>query len=140
MAIAASPPAGTDRPRADRVRATPAALAAIARLRAEHEDVLFYLSGGCCDGSLPMCFADGDLVVGDLDVELGSVGGCPLFLDPRQLAVWQDTQVTLDVADGEPEGFSLPAGPGQHFVAHSRVCPSDELTPLVRGPRPRPAA
>ena len=72
------------------VTATPEALAAVARLVAERGPVMFYQSGGCCDGSLPMCFDDGEFIVGDHDVLLGEVGGAPFYIDHRQYAVWKD--------------------------------------------------
>ena len=103
------------------VVATPAALAAIAELVGERGPILFFQSGGCCDGSLPMCFEDGEFVIGDHDVLLGRVGGCPFYIDHRQYAVWKHTQLILGVGEGEPEGFSIPSGPGRHFVISSRV-------------------
>jgi uncharacterized protein (DUF779 family) len=103
------------------VVATPAALAAIAELVAVRGPILFFQSGGCCDGSLPMCFEDGEFVIGDHDVLLGRVGGCPFYIDHRQYAVWKHTQLILGVGEGEPEGFSIPAGAGRHFVIRSRV-------------------
>ena len=111
------------------VVATPAALEAIARLVSERGPVMFFQSGGCCDGSLPMCFADGEFIVGDHDVLLGEVGGAPFYIDHRQYAVWKHTQLILDVGEGEPEGFSLAAGEGEHFITLSRVCecePADQ--------------
>jgi len=103
------------------VVATPAALEALARLATERGPIMLFQSGGCCDGSLPMCFDDGELVVGDRDVLLGTVGGCPFYIDGRQYEVWKHTQLILDVGDGVPEGFSLPAGEDGHFVTRSRV-------------------
>jgi uncharacterized protein (DUF779 family) len=104
-----------------RVVATPAALKAIAQLIAERGPVMFFQSGGCCDGSLPMCFANGEFVIGSHDVRLGDVGGCPFYIDARQFKVWKHTQLILDVGAGEPEGFSLPAGEDQHFIIRSKV-------------------
>ena len=104
------------------VIATPAALEAIASLVAARGPIMFFQSGGCCDGSLPMCFADGELVVGEHDVLLGVLGGAPFYIDHRQHAAWKHTQLILDVAGGEPEGFSLAAGPDQHFITRSGVC------------------
>lgn len=109
-----------------RVVATPAALDAIARLVEERGPVLFFQSGGCCDGSLPMCFGEDEFVIGSHDVRLGEVGGCPFYIDPRQFERWQHTQLVLDVGAGEPEGFSLAAGDGWHFVVRSRVFSADE--------------
>jgi len=107
------------------VVATPAALTAIAELVSERGPMLFFQSGGCCDGSLPMCFEDGEFVIGSHDVLLGRVGGCPFYIDHRQYAVWKHTQLILGVGEGEPEGFSIPAGPGRHFVITSRVLGPD---------------
>ena len=103
------------------VVATPEALDAVARLVAERGPVLFFQSGGCCDGSLPLCFGEGELVVGVHDVLLGTVGGCPVYMDGRQYEVWKHTQLILDVAEGAPEGFSLAAAGDRHFVTRSRV-------------------
>ncbi len=113
-----------------RVVATRPAFDAIAHLVAERGAVMFFQSGGCCDGSLPMCFDGGEFVVGDHDVMLGMVGGCPFYIDGRQYEVWKHTQLILDVGESEPEGFSLPAGDDQHFVIRSRVFAADELEAL----------
>jgi uncharacterized protein (DUF779 family) len=109
------------------VVAEPAALDAIATLVAERGPVMFFQSGGCCDGSLPMCFEDGEFLVGDHDVLLGQVGGAPFYIDGRQYEVWKHTQLILDVGAGEPEGFSLAAGDDLHFITKSRVCMPGEL-------------
>ena len=109
------------------VTATPPALVAIAELVARRGPLMFFQSGGCCDGSLPMCFDDGELVIGDHDVLLGTVGGCAFYIDHRQYEAWKHTQLILDVGSGEPEGFSLPAGEGGHFIVHSRVFDEVEL-------------
>jgi uncharacterized protein len=118
------------RPRVDQVTATPAALTALARLREQRGALILYQSGGCCDGSLPVCLEQGDLRIGDGDVLLGSVGGCPVYIDDRQYAVWKHTQLIIDVGEGEPEGFSLPTGDGRHFVTKSRVFSPAELAAL----------
>ena len=88
---------------------------------------MFFQSGGCCDGSLPMCFDDGELIIGDRDVLLGEVGGCPFYIDHRQYEAWKHTQLILDVGEGAPEGFSLPAGEDRHFIIASRLFDDDEL-------------
>jgi uncharacterized protein (DUF779 family) len=110
-----------ERPALARVVATPVALEAIAQLVAERGLVMFFQSGGCCDGSMPMCFADGEFVIGSHDVRLGDVGGCPFYIDVRQFDVWKHTQLILDVSLGEPEGFSLAAGEDRHFIIRSKV-------------------
>ncbi|MGA2835655.1 MAG: DUF779 domain-containing protein [Acidimicrobiales bacterium] len=122
------PPGGG--PAIERVVASPAALEAIDRVRAERGPIMFFQSGGCCDGSLPMCFDEGELIIGVHDVRLGTVGGCPFFMDGRQFDVWKHTQLILDVGDGDPEGFSLAAGDGRHFVVRSRVFSEEELAAL----------
>ena len=109
-----------------RVTATEAAIEAIEGLKAARGPLMFFQSGGCCDGSLPLCFALGELLIGDQDVLLGEVGGCPFYIDGRQYEVWKHTQLILDVGQGEPEGFSLPAGDDAHFIIWSRVCRPDE--------------
>ena len=106
---------------AQRIVATPTALDAVAGLVTQRGPVMFFQSGGCCDGSLPICFERGEFVIGDRDVLLGEVGHSPFYIDGRQYEVWKHTQLILDVGEGEPEGFSLPAGSGRHFVIRSRV-------------------
>ena len=104
------------------VDATGAAREAIAELVCSGGPVMFFQSGGCCDGSLPMCFRRGEFIVGDRDVLLGVIGDTPFYIDHRQYEVWKGTRLTLDVGEGEPEGFSLPAGRDRHFITRSRVC------------------
>ena len=108
---------------APRITATPAARQAIARLTAARgERLMFVQSGGCCAGSTPMCYADGEFVIGDIDVLLGEIDGCPFYIDRRLDDAWHQEQFILDVEAGDPEDFSLAAGPGQHFVTHSPAC------------------
>jgi uncharacterized protein len=113
-----------------RVLATPTALDCIDRLVAERGQIMFFQSGGCCDGSLPMCFDRGELIISDHDVLLGTIGGCPFYIDSRQYEVWRHTQLTLDIGDGYPEGFSLAAGEDEHFITRSRVLSPSELAEL----------
>lgn len=82
---------------------------------------MFYQSGGCCDGSLPICFRFGEFILGDNDILLGKLGETPVYIDYRQYDVWKNTQLILDVAPGEPEGFSIAAGEGMHFVTRSNI-------------------
>jgi len=116
--------------RPDLVLATPPALDALARLRRDRGPVILYQSGGCCDGSLPVCLQQGELRIGAGDVLLGSVGGCPVYIDDRQYAAWKHTQLIIDLGEGEPEGFSLPAGAGLHFITRSRAFSPAELVAL----------
>ena len=83
---------------------------------------MFVQSGGCCDGSLPLCFPLGDFAVGPHDVLLGEVGGCPFYIQKTQDDAWGQPHFTLDVAPGLPEGFSLAAGDDAHFVTTTPGC------------------
>jgi uncharacterized protein (DUF779 family) len=107
-----------------RVVATAAARQAIRRLRADRGPLMFHQSGGCCDGSLPICLDAGELLVGDGDLLLGEIDGCRFYIDARQDAAWGEPQLILDVAPGAPEGFSLAAGDGLHFVTLTGRCRS----------------
>jgi len=94
-----------------RIIATPAAREAIRLLRAARGGpVMFVQSGGCCAGSTPMCFPVGEFLIGDIDVLLGEIDGCPFYIDRRLDQAWHQEQFLLDVAPGEPEDFSLSAG------------------------------
>ena len=106
-----------------RITATPAAREAIIRLSAARGGpVMFVQSGGCCAGSTPMCYPIGEFLIGDIDVLLGEVEGAPFYIDARLDEAWHQDQFLLDVAVGEPGGFSLPAGDNLHFVTLSPDC------------------
>ena len=106
-----------------RVTATPAAREAITHLRAARGGpVMFIQSGGCCAGSTPMCYPAGEFITGDTDVLLGEIDGCPFYIDQRLDAAWRQDEFILDIEAGQPEGFSLPAGPDLHFVTRSPAC------------------
>ena len=112
--------------RLERVTATPAARRAIADLCATvGGPVMFVQSGGCCAGSTPMCFPDGEFIVGEGDVLLGDIDGCPFYIDARLDQAWGRDCLVLDVGVGPPEGFSLGAGEGRHFVTTSAGCAAD---------------
>ncbi|HVI29581.1 DUF779 domain-containing protein [Hansschlegelia sp.] len=113
-----------------RVEATQKALDLIDALRAEHGDVLFHQSGGCCDGSSPMCFAVGDYIVGDDDVKLGEVGGAPFYMSPSQFEYWRHTHLTLDVVPGRGGMFSLENGREVRFHIRSRLFTEAETQAL----------
>ncbi len=105
------------------VIATQAALDAIGKLLRTHKGVAFFQSGGCCDNSAPMCFDEGEMIVGNVDRLVGTVGGCPYYIDFRQYETYRTSQIILDVEDGEADGFSLPAGiEGKHFVTRTKIC------------------
>jgi len=112
-----------------RISATPAAREAISRLRAARgAPVMFVQSAGCCAGSTPMCFPEGEFIIGDVDILLGDIDGSPFYIDKRLDEAWNQDGFILDVADGPPEDFSLAAGDDLHFVTLSATC----ATPAVR--------
>ena len=114
-----------------RVVATEAALRALGRLQAARGTVVIFQSGGCCDGSSPLCFLEGQLAVSPRDVLLGELAGCRFYIDARQFDVVRHSQLVLDVAPGAPEGFSLPAGEDDaHFVVTSRLFTDEEEAAL----------
>jgi len=99
-----------------RVTATPAALDLVERLRAEHGPLVIHVSGGCCDGSSPMCLRAADLPPGPHDVHLGDVAGAPVVIDAEQDARWTRPSLRLDTAAGPAGGFSLDALSDSHLV------------------------
>ena len=113
----------SDTPPQTRISVTPAASQAIARLLADRgAPVMFVQSGGCCAGSTPMCFPAGEFLVGDNDVLLGEIEGCPFYIDAGLDRAWHQDRFILDVATGPAEGFSLPAGDNLHFIILSPAC------------------
>ncbi len=117
-----------------RVRATPAALLLIQTLTAQHGPVLFHQSGGCCDGSSPMCYPRSDFIIGDQDVELGTIGEAPVFISRSQFDVWRHTQLIIDVVPGRGGMFSLENGTEQRFLTRSRAFTPDQLAILDGAP------
>jgi uncharacterized protein len=102
-----------------RVTATDRALEAIERLTADHGKLMFVQSGGCCDGSSPVCLRDGELLVGPNDLLLGEVGGASFFIDEEQYERWRRPVFLLDVGPGAGHGFSLEEREGFHFVVRT---------------------
>lgn len=117
------------------VMATLPALQLIQTLRARHGPVLFHQSGGCCDGSSPMCFPVGDFIVGDRDVQLGEIGGAPFYISPSQFEYWKHTQLIIDVVPGRGGMFSLENGEGVRFLVRSRLFTDEEYLALARAGR-----
>lgn len=103
------------------VIATEAAKALIRRLQALHGPLMFHQSGGCCDGSAPMCYPAGEFTVGAGDVLLGTIEGCPFHIGAAQYDYWRHTQIILDVTPGRGAGFSLEAPEGLRFLSRARV-------------------
>lgn len=114
------------------VIATPSALQLIERLRDRHGPVLFHQSGGCCDGSSPMCYPHSEFLVGDHDVCLGDIGGAPFYISAPQFAYWKHTQLIIDVVDGRGGMFSLENGLGVRFLVRSRLFDDGEFSALQR--------
>lgn len=114
-----------------RVVATPAALALVDRLRAEHGAIMFHQSGGCCDGSSPMCFPDGDFITSDADIRLADLDvgldrTIAFWMSVSQYAYWKHTHLTVDVVPGRGSGFSVEAPEGVRFLIRSRLLTDDE--------------
>jgi uncharacterized protein (DUF779 family) len=110
----------------NRVVATEAAIGLIVQLVRDHGPVLFHQSGGCCDGSAPMCFPVGEFIVGDRDRHLGFIGGAPFYISDPQFEYWQHTQLIIDVVPGRGGMFSLEGRGGVRFLTRSRLFTDDE--------------
>lgn len=140
-----------------RVLVTSEAARLMRRLRAEHGDLMFHQSGGCCDGSSPMCYPQGEFIVGDRDVLLGTLAvgsdddreaaDIPMWISGSQYEAWKHTQLILDVVPGRGGGFSLESPTGMRFLTRSRVIPAAREAGLpaiitgsdVEGGTPMPA-
>ena len=114
-----------------RVSATPQALDWIARLAAKHGPLMFHQSGGCCDGSAPMCYPAGEFRVGLSDVKLGDIGGVPFYMSGPQFEYWKHTQLIIDVVPGRGGMFSLEGPEGLRFLTRSRLFTDDEVAALA---------
>jgi len=117
-------------PAVPRVVATPAAQAFIDTLRARHGALMFFQSGGCCDGSAPMCYPLGEFSLGPTDVHLGEIGGAPFYIGRDQFEYWRHTQLIIDVVDGNGGMFSLDNGTGRRFLTRSRLFTDEENAQL----------
>jgi len=114
----------------ERVAVTPKAAAVIDQLREKHGDLMFHQSGGCCDGSAPMCFAVGEFMVGSRDVLLGTIHGCEFYMAADQFEFWKNTHLTIDVTEGRGASFSLEIPLGLRFITLSRLFTDEELESL----------
>ncbi|AUL46284.1 acetaldehyde dehydrogenase [Bordetella trematum] len=104
-----------------RVVATDAARDLIATLKAKHGPLMFHQSGGCCDGSAPMCYPLGEFLVGSSDLLLGELQGCPFYIGEDQFAYWEHTQLIIDAIEGRGGAFSLDSAEGRRFLLRSRL-------------------
>jgi uncharacterized protein (DUF779 family) len=124
----------------ERVKITDKAAQIVDRLKARHGALLFHQSGGCCDGSAPMCYPTGDFRVGPQDVLLGEIAGCKFYIGAAQFEYWQHTQLIIDVVPGRGSGFSAEAPEGVRFLTRSRVFTDAEAVELdAAGPPARAA-
>jgi uncharacterized protein (DUF779 family) len=121
-----------DYPMVERVVATSEALALVPKLTSKHCPVIFHQSGGCCDGSAPMCFAAGEFRIGSSDREIGAIGGMPFFISASQYEYWQHTQLIIDVVPGRGASFSLEIPEGVRFLTRSRLFTDEEATALAQ--------
>ena len=120
-----------------RVLFSPAALALLHRLQQEHGPLMFHQSGGCCDGSAPMCFRQGEFRIGDNDVLLGIIDDAPFYIGGQQYEFFAHTQLTIDVVAGAGDSFSLETMEGLRFFTRSRVFSDSEIRELESQPAPQ---
>ena len=113
-----------------RVLATEKAADIINQLKETHGELMFHQSGGCCDGSAPMCFTKGDLLLDDNDVWLGKIEGCDFHMSKDQFEYWKHTQLTIDVTPGRGASFSLEIPLGIRFLIRSRLYTPEEAEHL----------
>jgi len=114
----------------NRVDITEEAISIIDKLKERYGELMFYQSGGCCDGSSPMCLEKGDLLLNENDVWLGTVHGCEFFMSKDQFEYWKHTHLTVDVTKGRGSSFSLEIPLGLRFIIKSRLFREDELANL----------
>lgn len=113
-----------------RVLATDKALELIREIQQDHPEILFHQSGGCCDGSSPMCYPANEYRVGETDVKLGEIGGVPVYISASQYEVWKHTQLIIDVVPGRGGMFSLDNGREKRFLTRSRLFNGEEACAL----------
>ena len=117
-----------------RVTATAATLELLTKLEGLHGPLMFHQSGGCCDGSAPMCYPAGEFKIGQRDVFLGEIGGCEFYIGGHQYERWKHTQLIIDVVPGRGSGFSVEAPEGVRFLTRSRTFDAEELALLEDHP------
>ncbi|RIV72145.1 DUF779 domain-containing protein [Flagellimonas aequoris] len=110
----------------ERVLVTDRATKIIDQLRERHGELMFHQSGGCCDGSSPMCFPKGELMLNETDVKLGTIHGCHFYMSKDQFEYWKHTQLTVDITTGRGSSFSLEIPLGLRFVIKSRLFTDEE--------------
>ncbi len=118
-----------------RVSCTPAAAELITKLKALHGELMFHQSGGCCDGSAPMCYPKDEFKIGQSDVCLGEIEGCLVYMGTAQFEYWQHTHLIIDAVPGRGSGFSLEAPQGMRFLTRSRLLNEEEEAELAKHQR-----
>lgn len=113
-----------------RILITKEAATVVASLKQQHGPLMFHQSGGCCDGSQPMCFAEGDFLIGSSDVCLGTIEDCNFWMSSDQFMYWQHTQLTVDITPGRGSSFSLEIPLGLRFIIRSRLFDEAESSQL----------
>jgi uncharacterized protein (DUF779 family) len=119
-----------------RVLITAEAVKVVNQLKERFGELMFHQSGGCCDGSQPMCFEKGEFKTGDSDVLLGEIEGCAFFMSRDQFEYWQHTQLTIGVTPGRGSSFSLEIPMGIRFIVHSRMYTAEEEENLAEVDNP----
>ena len=114
-----------------RVLVSPDAAKIITQLKATYGALMFHQSGGCCDGSQPMCFEKGEFKVGGNDIQIGTIADCAFFMSKDQFEYWKHTQLLIDITPGRGSSFSLEIPLGLRFIVHSRLFTEAELENLV---------
>ena len=114
----------------ERVSITDAAAKIIDQLRVKHGDLMFHQSGGCCDGSMPMCFKEGSFLIGRRDICLGNIHGCNFYMASDQFEYYKNMHICIDVVEGRGSSFSLEIPLGVRFMAVSTLFSDDELREL----------
>ncbi|NUM58701.1 MAG: DUF779 domain-containing protein [Bdellovibrionaceae bacterium] len=121
-----------------RVTSTPIAMEWIEKLKVQHGPLMFHQSGGCCDGSAPMCYPRYEFKIGDQDVFLGLLGDTPFYISGSQFEYWRHTQLVIDVVPGRGSGFSVESPEGIRFITRSHVFTDEEMHQLInQGEPPR---
>lgn len=115
----------------ERVLVSPEAEKLIAQLKEKFGPLMFHQSGGCCDGSQPMCFEKGEFKLGGSDIKIGTIADCEFFMSKDQFEYWKHTHLTIDVTPGRGSSFSLEIPMGLRFIVHSRIYTEAELEDLA---------
>ena len=116
--------------KASHLSVTDRAKEVIDRLREQHGELVFHQSGGCCDGSAPMCFAKDEFMIGSRDVKVGEIHGCEYYMAPDQFEYVKNMHTTIDVTEGRGSSFSLEIPLGLRFIAISRLLTDEEYLAL----------